>query len=568
MKQMKRIFRDKWIYIFLWLNIHAVAVVNGQNSYYIDDVASHGNGTKSNPFNSFYQIRNLLQAGDTLFVMPGDYNISQPIHFFNSGELGKQIVIKADDPGDRPSITIGNQNDAVVLIREDYYVFDGLILNGNYSSMGLINLESGNNNVIKNCIIRRGTNEGISLKFADNTLIEGCEIYYFLRSDFNNPKDAHGIEIKNSTNITIRNCNIHHTSGDCIQVDPSFTTPLWDNVLIEDCVLWTGPLPANEAQFKAGECPGENAIDTKTDPSQDINVYRPKITIRNVEAYGYKNEDGKVFIKNRAAFNIKHNVEAIIENCVLHDNKIAFRLRGPYEWSGYYWAEGAIVTITNSIAYNNEQAVWFERDIKKVHLYNCTFDKRPDDKYFTPASGGYDPAGFVMKNCAFVNSKPEAASVTHSNVVATPDDFSDYSGHDYSLSKNSNLINAGLNIPEILQHDIAGSLRTDGTFDIGAFEYAGPVSSSSLIPAYKLDAYPNPTSGLVYFKNENNSDKAVKKIEVFNSTGEQLLTISEGLSANSSVDISLLPTGLYFMKFSTEASSENEILKIVKLQNR
>jgi hypothetical protein len=41
--------------------------------------------------------------------------------------------------------------------------------------------------------------------------------------------------------LVIRNCDIGLVSGDSVQFDPD--RGVWDDVLVENCTLWTGPLP-------------------------------------------------------------------------------------------------------------------------------------------------------------------------------------------------------------------------------------------------------------------------------------------------------------------------------------
>jgi len=61
--------------------------------------------------------------------------------------------------------------------------------------------------------------------------------------------------------VTLRNCYISYPSGDCIQFDPDRQSS--GKVVVENCTLWTGPLMVDLAGFKAGQRPGENALDTK-----------------------------------------------------------------------------------------------------------------------------------------------------------------------------------------------------------------------------------------------------------------------------------------------------------------
>lgn len=120
--------------------------------------------------------------------------------------------------------------------------------------------------------------------------------------------------------------------------------------------LWTGPLPADAAGFKQGERPGENAIDTKQLASNP----RSRLTIRHCLLYGW-NQPGP--ISNLAVLNLKNNVATTIERCLLHDNEIAFRVRGG---DGKYG--GALVTITDFAVYDSSVAIRAEDGIRDLKV--------------------------------------------------------------------------------------------------------------------------------------------------------------------------------------------------------
>ena len=155
--------------------------------------------------------------------------------------------------------------------------------------------------------------------FGTKVVIENCRIHHLLHGSFKQQQDAHGITGRWG-DVTIRNCDISYVSGDCIQFDPDRKSQ--GSVVIEDCHLWTGPLPAAALGFRAGERPGENAVDTKTKPDGE----RCKLTIRNCYMHGW-NQPAQ--IGNVAALNLKENVDAEITHCVFSDNEVAFRVRGP-----------------------------------------------------------------------------------------------------------------------------------------------------------------------------------------------------------------------------------------------
>jgi hypothetical protein len=177
--------------------------------------------------------------------------------------------------------------------------------------------------------------------------------------------------------VTIRNCEIAYVSGDCIQFDPDRQST--GSVLIENCTLWTGPLPADAAGFKAGQRPGENAFDSKTPPAGP----RCTVTIRNCDLRGW-NQPAQ--INTVAALNIKENVQARVERCVFRDNEVALRLRGPGARGG------ALVEFVDCAIYDTKVGVRMEDQIRDLKIRRLGFGSGVERKYHVV--GGAAGPGF------------------------------------------------------------------------------------------------------------------------------------------------------------------------------
>lgn len=486
------------------------------DTYYVANAPSNGNGTYSNPFNNFNSALSAAYPGDTVFAMPATYHLPDNISTVRNGSASQRITIKAFDPSDKPVLT---RSGKVLNVNHSYHTFEGLIMDGQFGDRDVVEINSGGDYcLIRSCEIKNGVKDGIDLHAADFVLIENCEIHHMLAGSYTNQMDAHGIVATGQKNLTIRGCNIYYASGDCFQTDPNRGLPLWDEVLIEDCLMWTGPLPADAAEWNAGEIPGENAVDTKINPDSVNTGYRPKITIRNVEAFGF----APGFISNRAAFNIKEQVECKIENVLVYDNEIGFRLRGPGSRGG------AHVTIINAIAYGNVRIFRTEDDIELLHIYNGTFDKDPNNDYFQNVSGGYDPNGFELLNSLFMGAKPSDA-FDPSNLSAGPSFFVDAANRDYHLAANSPAIDAGVDIAEVTK-DYDGNPRTSGAYDAGAYEYTGAVGVdlyASTVRGFELfDNYPNPFNPKTHIEFSLAAPSNVI-LEIYNSLGEHVTTLAD-----------------------------------------
>lgn len=220
---------------------------------------------------------------------------------------------------------------------------------------------TADNVTVRHCEIFNGAGNGIGV-FGTNVIIENCRIHHMLNGSFKDQKDAHGITGRWG-NVSIRNCDISYTSGDSIQFDPDRASH--GSILVEDCNLWTGPLPADAAGFKAGERPGENAIDTKTKPPSE-KAERCKLIVRNCLMHGW-NQPAQ--IGNVAALNLKEHVLAEVTHCVFADNEIAFRVRGPSERGG------AHVFISECAIYGTQFGVRAENKVEKLVIDRLAFGK-------------------------------------------------------------------------------------------------------------------------------------------------------------------------------------------------
>ena len=152
----------------------------------------------------------------------------------------------------------------------------------------------------------------------------------------------------------------------------------WDNVLVEGCFLWTGPLEDDYGEFKKGERPGENAFDSKTHPEQP----RARITFRNCLMKGW----GHGQIPNGAAMNFKEKIQAVVDNCVFVENDIAFRCRGT---RGSAWA-----TLRNVTVYQTTRVFRLEYEVKNIKVFHMAFGEGVVQR-LTEKEGGAGE-GFLM----------------------------------------------------------------------------------------------------------------------------------------------------------------------------
>jgi hypothetical protein len=552
---------NKWIISSLFTALLMFCSSVSATVYYVDDVPTNGSGTQSSPFNNLSSALNTAQPGDMVYVLSGTYNESFSTE--RDGVANQRITIQAHDPGNRPIVTFSGQ---VLVIDHSYITIDGFILDGQFGSADVVKIKDGGDNAeVRNCEIKNGVKDGIDLNEADNVLIENCEIHHFLGGTISNQVDAHGIVATGEKNLTIRGCNIYYTSGDCFQTDPNRGYPLWDNVLIENCKLWTGPLPAGAAGWNAGEIPGENGIDTKINEDAVNTSYRPKIILKQVEAYGFV----EGYINNRAAFNIKEKVDCELIAVKVYNNEIGFRLRGPGSRGGAY------VTIINTIAYDNEKTFRIEDGVEYLHIYNSTFDKGNGNEYIQAVSGGYDPNGFDLRNCLFVGTKPPDAS-DPSNLSANSSFFMNMANHNYRLSSASPAIDAGDDIVEVTD-DYNGNPRYSGSYDVGAFEYNSSSGiddpgETGLKDFYLHPNYPNPFNPTTYIVFDTGQLAAVH-LEIFDIVGNRIRTLVDDMLPAGQHHLQwdgrdaggrFVVSGIYFYRLKVDHSSQTRKMHFLR----
>src|SRR5688572_22299458 len=272
--------------------------------------------------------------------------------------------------------TVGARPDArrVRTLRIDQPgIYENILVDGEWINEDLVRI-TADNVVLRNCTIRFGRKDALEI-YGRNVRVENCHIHHVLAGTFRAEHnfDAHGITGR-PLNLTVRNTEISHVSGDALQFDPGRKAApyAWDNVLVEHCFLWTGPLDADYADYKRGERPGENAFDSKVPPKGP----RARITIRNTLMKGW----GHGSIGNGAALNLKERIQAVIERCVFVENDIGFRCRGAGSNR-----ESAWVTASNCTVYETSRVFRLEAGVENVKIFGLAvgggvereFDRSP-----------------------------------------------------------------------------------------------------------------------------------------------------------------------------------------------
>jgi hypothetical protein len=410
-----------------------------------------GPGTTAAPFGTIQAGIDAARPGDVVHVAPGTYRES--LRTVRAGSSSARITIRA--PEGRGTVTVHGDG-RVLTVGHPYVTVEGLILDGNYGSDDAVRVAGAATGfTLRHSEVRRTSRDGVDIGPAADVTIEDSLIHRALNAQ-GGRTDAHGIVAGAVRRLTIRRTEVHTFSGDAVQVDPGRADPGWNDVVIEDCKLWLMPLAAAENGFAAGTVPGENALDTKSSSA----LARARITVRNTEAWGYRNG----LIGNMAAFNLKENIDATIDRVTVRDSEIAFRVRGP---SATHPA-GAWAAVRNAIVYGTGTAFRYEDDVQNLRIWNVTVGAGVARAFHAAEAAG---ATLDVRNLLVLGSTLPAQAGGHSsNLAVAASSFVDAGQHNYQLALGSPALDAGEAIPGVTA-DRQGTPRPQGArVDVGAFE--------------------------------------------------------------------------------------------------
>ena len=412
-----------------------------------------GNGSREAPFGRIQEGLNAAQAGDVVTVAGGTY--AETIRTVRAGTAESPIRLRP--AAGRGSVVVTNRG-RVLTVGHAHATVEGLVFDGQYGLDDVVRIsDQGNFFQLVGAEVRRSSRDLIDMGGPAGVLIDGCLIHHALDAAAGRT-DAHGIVAGAVRDLTVRNTEIHTFSGDGLQVDPGRAPMGWNRVTVEGSRIWLAPLPTAENGFAAGTVTGENAIDTKVNPTAE----RATIVIRDTVAYGFRNG----LLKNMAAFNLKEKVSATLDRVTVYDSEIAFRLRGPTGAA----AAGAWVTIANAVVYDVATAYRYENHIEQLRIWNSTVGRNVARAFQAAESS---VLGLEVRNLLMMGPRPAEAGHS-SNMSAVASAFADAGADDYRLAAGAPAIDAGVVLPDV-PTDRLGVQRPQGrAYDVGAYEWPAP----------------------------------------------------------------------------------------------
>jgi hypothetical protein len=414
---------------------------------YVDATAgAGGDGSMAAPFTEIQDALDVAVAGDVIHVLPGTY---APIATVTDGTGAAPITVQGEPAGE----AIVQADGTALEAHHEYHTFQGLVLDGGYGAADAVDGDGANFLELLDMEVRRSGRDCIDLHTVEAVLIADSRIHHCVAADAGVVVDAHGVTGDSVLGLELRDTEIWLASGDAVQMSPPRLP--WDDLQIRRCTLWTGALDEDAGAIASGTIVGENALDTKVGPDLDGNGSPPTVVLEDVVAHGYRG-----FIGNQAAFNLKEDVDVLVDRVTVYDTELAFRLRGP-----------AQVTVQNAVVYDVNGAVRYEDGLPGAEILASTFGGDVVEAFID--GGGDPPVDLLVENLLVLgDALPAEASSGTANLAVGPEAFVDAAGHDYYLVAGSDPIDAGMELEGVML-DRDGTVRPVGNaFDVGAYEWS------------------------------------------------------------------------------------------------
>ncbi len=416
---------------------------------YVDASAPPGgDGSMGAPFDDLQPALDAAQPGDQIIVQPGTYS---PFSTVRDGTQQAPITITAMVPGDAIVQADGRAAD----LAHTFHVLDGLVLDGGYGAQDTVRADGAHDLVLRHVEVRRSGADCIDLRSTHRVRIEASSIHHCVAESGGQVADAHGVTGDSVLGLAVVDTEIFLASGDAIQLSPSREP--WTDLVVERCVFWTGPLDEAAGPIPAGTTIGENALDTKVGDMGDGNGGAPKVRVSDVVAYGYRD-----VITNQAAFNLKEDIDAVLDRLTVYDSEIAFRLRAP-----------AAVVVSNAVVYEVDKAFRLEDGLAGARIVHATLGGGIAQAF---QDAGGSPVDLAIENLLVLgDAVPPPADASPSNLAVDAGAFVDAAGHDYHLVAGAAPVDAAGALPPgvVVDADRDGTARPQGpAADVGAYEWS------------------------------------------------------------------------------------------------
>jgi parallel beta-helix repeat protein len=501
----------------------AICTAISATNYYISPSGSDSgnNGlTQTTPFKNIQRGADLVNAGDTVFVMNGTYTNScaqcNVVYINRAGTAAKWIVFMPL-AGHTPLISFNGWQGFAIAPRAAYIEIKNFTVRGNNANITL----SAALNQPASCANPSGTVDPI---YNGNGIASDGR--------FDGTNHPHHIRILNNT--------IYDCGGGGISAIQS------DYVTIENNVVY------NNSWYTIY---GASGISCWQNWNYD-NLAGYHFIIRNNRCYGNQLfvpwigtctiSDGNGIIIDDSRNTQNGSILGVYTGKVLVANNICYQNGG----SGIHTYLADNVDIVNNTTYRNSQSTatrgeLFANSSGNIRILNNIIVPITNE----PANENYMNTNLTSDyNCYFNTSN---ITVLNSHDLRMDPKLTDPSVFNFQLQSTSPCRDAGT-ATAAPTTDFNGVSRPQGTgFDMGAYEF--PVASSVVsLTAQSMKVYPNPVKDVLNI--ENSKDEA---ITILNALGQVVKTFSKANHLDG-LNVAALPKGVYFIKI------DNTITQFVK----
>ncbi|MCF6306448.1 MAG: T9SS type A sorting domain-containing protein [Flavobacteriaceae bacterium] len=350
----------------------------------------------------------------------------------------------------------------------------------------------------ENLSIKYGGAHGFGGGNTSNITIKSCEISYIGGGDLNMDgtiRYGNGVEFwGNATNNIVEKCKIWEIYDTGVTNQNHTTTVIQQNIKYQNNIIWNCGLSSFEFWCKP-ETSEVDAIHFENNTclyaGSGWGIQRPDYFGIHVLISDNSAQSGTISIKNNIFFEAQRSIYAFYDNA-----------NGTYELD-----------------------------------YNLIYQPTSSDSLFV-----YFPSLTTFTYSDF-NSYTSVTGYDENSVTGNPD-FENQAGFDFSLTNSSIAINSGTNVG--VTEDFEGNPRPiHGEYDIGAYEYTGLLSTPEIEFTKNIILYPNPTKNI--FRISLNT-KMVKDCDLifYNVNGKELMRI-EKYTIDEVVNIEHLANGSYWI---------------------
>ncbi len=205
--------------------------------------SDRGRGTRESPLRTISRAVALARPADVINVLPGVY--SENLILESRGTNAPSITLRGEGTP-RPVIAPGNKERGAIIRVKGRWTLDNLHVDVGGAKMAAVVFErTARKSALLRSELRSGTaGAGVVTDGANEILIQHNSIHHFIKPG----DDSHGVLVVGpSRNITIKDNDIHHNSGDSVQ-----------------CQSGDGPADTVLIESNTMHDEGENGVDIKT----------------------------------------------------------------------------------------------------------------------------------------------------------------------------------------------------------------------------------------------------------------------------------------------------------------